>query len=80
MYFIEPIFAWNFPLASLIFLKRSLVISIPSVSSISLHWSLHWSLKAFLSLSSYYSLELCIQIGTSFAISFAFSVSSLLNY
>jgi len=45
--FIEPIFAWNFPLISLIFLKRSLVFSILLFSSISLHWSLR---KAFLSL------------------------------
>ena len=45
--FIEPIFAWNVPLVSLIFLKRSLVLPILLFSSISLHWSLR---KAFLSL------------------------------
>ena len=45
--FIVLIFAWNIPLASLIFLKRSLVFSILLFSSISLHWSLR---KAFLSL------------------------------
>ena len=45
--FIEPIFAWNVPLETLIFLKRSLVFPIPLFSSISLHWSLR---KAFLSL------------------------------
>ena len=45
--FIEPIFAWNVPLVSLIFLKRSLVFPILLLSSISLHWSLK---KAFLSL------------------------------
>ena len=45
--FIEPIFAWNVPLVSLIFLKRSLVFPISLFSSISLHWSLR---KAFLSL------------------------------
>ena len=45
--FFEPIFAWNVPLVSLIFLKSSLVFSILSFSSISLHWSLS---KAFLSL------------------------------
>jgi len=45
--FIEPIFAWNGPLVSLIFLKRSLVFPILLFSSISLHWSLR---KAFLSL------------------------------
>ena len=45
--FIEPIFAWNVPLVSLIFLKRSLVFPILLFSSISLHWSL-W--KTFSSL------------------------------
>ena len=44
--FIEPIFAWNVPLVSLIFLKRSLVFPILLFSSISLCWSLR---KAFLS-------------------------------
>ena len=45
--FIVPIFAWNVPLVSLIFLKRSLVFSLLLFSSIFLHWSLR---KAFLSL------------------------------
>ena len=45
--FIEPIFEWNVPLLSLIFLKRSLVFPILLLSSISLHGSLR---KAFLSL------------------------------
>ena len=45
--FIKPIFAWNVPLVSLTFLKRSLVFPILLFSSISLHWSLR---KAFLSL------------------------------
>ena len=45
--FIEPSFAWNIPLVSLIFLKRSLVFPTLLFSSISLHWSLR---KAFLSL------------------------------
>ena len=45
--FIKPIFAWNVPLVSLIFLKRSLVFPILLFSSISLHWSLR---KAFISL------------------------------
>ena len=45
--FIEPIFAWNIPLVSLIFLKRSLVFFILLFSSISLHWSRR---KAFLCL------------------------------
>ena len=38
--FIEPIFAWNVPLVSLIFLKRSLVFPILLFPSISLHCSL----------------------------------------
>ena len=45
--FIVPIVAWNVPLVSLIFLKRSLVFPILLFSSISLRWSLR---KAFLSL------------------------------
>ena len=45
--FIEPIFAWNIPFLSLIFLKTSLVYLILLFSSISLHCSLS---KAFLSL------------------------------
>ena len=45
--FFVLIFAWNFPLVSLIFLKRSLIFTILLFSSISLHWSLR---KAFLSL------------------------------
>ena len=45
--FIQPIFSWNIPLVSLIFLKRSLVFPILLFPSISLHWSLR---KAFLSL------------------------------
>ena len=43
--FIVPIFAWNVPLVSLIFLKRSLIFSILLFSSISFHWSLR---EAFL--------------------------------
>ena len=45
--FIETIFAWNVPLVSLIFLKRSLVFPILLFPSIFLHWSLR---KPFLSL------------------------------
>ena len=55
--FIVPTFAWNVPLQSLLFLKRSLVFPILLFSSISLHWSLR---KIFLSLLEYcaeYSLE-----------------------
>ena len=47
LFFTEPIFAWNVPLVSLIFLKPSLVFLILLFSSTSLHWSLR---KAFLSL------------------------------
>ena len=43
--FIEPIFAGNVPLISLIFLKRSLVFPILLFYSISLHWSLKNSLR-----------------------------------
>ena len=43
--YIEPIFAWNVRLVSLIFLKRSLVFPFLLFSSISLHWLLR---KAFL--------------------------------
>ena len=47
LFFIVPIFAWNAPLVSLIFLKRSLVFPILLFSSISLHCSFK---EAFLSL------------------------------
>ena len=46
--FIMPIFAWNVPLVSLIFLKRSLVISILFLSSVSLHWSLREAFSSIL--------------------------------
>ena len=72
--FIEPIFAWNVPLVSLIFLKRSLVFPILLFPSISLHWSLK---KAFLSL-------LAILWNSSFKwvylFSFAFLFSSFHSY
>ena len=45
--FLVPTFAWNIPLVSLIFLKRSPLFLILLFSSGSLHWSLS---KAFLSL------------------------------
>ena len=47
--FIEPIFAWNVPLVSLIFLKRCQVFLFLLFSSFSLLWSLRkafWSLLA----------------------------------
>ena len=46
--FIDPIFAWNVPLVSLIFLKRSLVFPILLFSSISLHDC--WGRLSYLSL------------------------------
>ena len=67
--FIDPIFAWNAPLVSLVFLKRSLVFPILLFSSISLHWLLK---KAFLSLLAI--------LWNSFLFSFGFSFSSLLGY
>ena len=57
--FIVAIFAWNVPLASLIFLKRSLVFPILLFSSISLHWSLR---EAILSLLAIYSLTIPIRL------------------
>ena len=57
--------AWNVPLVSLIFLKRSLDFPILLFSSISLHWSLR---RTFLSLRC--SLKLCLQMGISFLFSF----------
>ena len=73
--FIEPIFAWNVPLVSLIFLKTSLVFPILLFSSLSLHWSLR---KAFLSL-------LTILWNSAFkweylSFSFAFHFSSFHSY
>ena len=65
--FIEPIFAWNVPLVSLIFLKRSLVFPILLFSSL-------FALIAeegFL-ISLCYCLELCIQMRISVLYSFAF--------
>ena len=73
--FIEPIFAWNVPLISLIFLKRSLVFPILLFSSI----SLHWSLRKF-PFSPCHSLELCFQMGISFLFSFVFHLSSFDSY
>ena len=66
--FIVPIFAWNAPLISLIFLKSSLVCPILLFSSISFHWSLR---KAFLSLLAIL-WNSCIQMGIFFLFSFAF--------
>ena len=68
--FIEPIFAWNVPLVSLIFLKRSLVFPILLFSSII--WIDCWGRLSFLFC---YSLEFCIQMPISFLFSFAFHFS-----
>ena len=46
--FIEPIFAWNVPLVSLIFFKRSLVFPILLFPSISLHCTSKWMTSVFL--------------------------------
>ena len=81
--FIESIYAWNVPLVSLIFLKRSLVFPILLFSSISLITliTLIISLIALITeegifISACYALELCIQMGISFLFSFAFHFSS----
>jgi len=74
--FIEPIFTWNVPLVSLLFLKRPLVFPILLFSSVSSHWSIR---KVFV-ISPCYSLELCIQMDVSFLFSFAFCFYSFLSY
>ena len=56
--FIEPIFAWNVPLVSLIFLKRS-------HSVVFLYFFVLNAEEGFL-IFPCYSLELCIQMGISF--------------
>ena len=65
--FIKPIFEWNVPLVSLIFLKRSLV----SHSIVFLYVFALTAEKFFL-ISPCYSLELWIQMGLSFLFSFVF--------
>ena len=65
--FLVPIFAWNIPLVSLIFLKRSSL----SHSIVFLYFFALITEEVFL-FSPCYSLELCIQMGTSFLFSFAF--------
>ena len=59
--FIEPIFAWNVSLVSLIFLE----ISSLSHSIVSLYFFALITQEGFL-ISPCYSLELCIQMGISF--------------
>ena len=50
LFFIEPISAWNVPLVSLNYLKRSLVFPILLFSCISLHWSLRKTFLSFLAI------------------------------
>ena len=73
--FIVPIFAWNIPWY-LTFLKRPPIFCIQLFTSISLHWLLR---KAFLSLLFFFALELCIQIGIPFLLSFSFHFCSFLT-
>ena len=74
---IVPIFAWNVPLVSLIFLKRSL--SFPFYCFPLMYFFALITEEGFL-ISPCYSLELCIQVGISFLFSFAFRFSSFLSY
>ena len=68
--FIVPIFAWNVPLVSLIFLNRS-------HSIVFVYFFALITEEGFL-IYPCYSLELCIHMGVSFLFSFAFHVSSKL--
>ena len=70
--FIEPIFAWNVPLISLIFLKE---ISSLSHSVVFLYFFALIVEEGFL-ISPGYSLKLCVEMNISFLFSFAFSFSS----
>ena len=71
--FIMPIFAWNFPLVSLTFLKRSVVFPILLFF---LYLFALTTEESFL-ISPCYSLDLCIQMGISSLFSFAFHFSFL---
>ena len=73
--FFVPIFAWNVPLVSLSFLKRS---RLPH-SIVFLYWLALITQEGFL-ISPCFSLELCIQRGVSFLSSFVFCFSSFLSY
>ena len=66
---IMPIYAWNVPLVSLIFLKRSLVF--PILFFFSIIFALITEERFLISPCS--SLELCIQMVISFLFSFAFA-------
>ena len=76
LFFIKPVFAWNVPWESLIFLKNYLVFPILLFSSY--FFSLITE-EDFLH-SPCYSLELCIQMGIFFLFSFAFHFSSFHSY
>ena len=56
--FIEPTFAWNVPLVSLIFLKKSLVFPMLLFSSVSLHWSLREGFLSLLAIIWNYAFKL----------------------
>ena len=73
LFFVMPLLAWNGPLMSLMFLRRSLVFPILLFFSISWHCSFK---KAFLS-SPCFPLELYIQLGISFSFSFVFLFSAI---
>ena len=75
--FIAPNFAWNVPLVSLIFLKRSLVFPILFFSSLSLHWSLKKALLSFLAILWNSAFQ---WVGITFLFSFVFRFSSFHSY
>ena len=75
--FFVPIFAWNVPLVSLIFLKRSLVFPILLFPFLYLFALI--TEEGFL-IFPCYSLEVCIQTGISFLFSFAFGFSSFHSF
>ena len=73
--FIEPIFAWNVLLVSVIFLEEIFL----SHSVVFLYFFAFFAEEGFL-ISPCHSLELCIQMGISFLFSFAFPFSSFHSY
>ena len=73
--FMEPIFAWNDPLVSLIFLKRSSLFHFV----VFLYFFALIAKEGFL-ICPCYSLELCIQMLISFLFSLAFCLSSFHSY
>ena len=75
--FIEPIFAWNVPLVSLILLKRSLAFPILLFSYISLHWSLRKAFLCLLAILWNSAFKWVYLSFFSFAFSFSFFFSQL---